>query len=66
MNEILEALEACRQYVRFNHKATAWHNDREAYEIMTDVIEPAIKKALFLNQQLKETTRWIMDETAPR
>ena len=51
MDEILKALEACRQYVRFNHKATAWHNDREAYEIMTNVIEPAIKKAIALNQR---------------
>jgi hypothetical protein len=55
MDEILKALEACREYVRFNHKATAWHNDREAYAIMTEVIEPAIKKARSLNQQQRQS-----------
>lgn len=45
MDELLKALEACREYVRFHHQANAWHNDRDAYEIMTKIIEPAIKTA---------------------
>ncbi len=38
-----KALERCDEYVRFHHRATAWHNDRDAYDTKTKIIEPAFK-----------------------
>lgn len=43
MNALREALEAARDHIKLNHKATAWHNDPAAWEIITKVIEPALK-----------------------
>lgn len=45
MNDLVKALEAAREHIRLNHKSTAWFNDREAWEIITKVIDPALKKA---------------------
>lgn len=37
-------IEEFKQYVRFNHKANAWHNDSDAWETMKKVVEPSLKR----------------------
>lgn len=36
------ALEECRQYVRHHHNASAWWNDRHAYDLIKQHIDPAL------------------------
>lgn len=45
VEELIKALVTARDHIKQNHKATAWHNDPAAWKIITEVIEPAIKKS---------------------
>lgn len=42
VRQLRAALEACREHVRLNHKASAWWNDSAVWRLINDHIDPAL------------------------